>query len=121
MKDTFIFTEGYNCGLILKKCIQTYHLYHDHEINIFASQEDFKHIPYHKNNTFHDICKYQDIMQSYKNGHEGTANIFSKVINNTFTECKKIIHFDSDIVFRKESIDIILEKLTKKIVTHELL
>ena len=60
MKDTFIFTEGYNCGLILKKCIQTYHAYHDQEINIFASQEDFKHILYHKNNIFHDIDEYKD-------------------------------------------------------------
>lgn len=111
MKDTFIFTEGYNCGLILKKCIQTYHAYHDQEINIFASQEDFKHILYHKNNIFHDIDEYKDIAQSYKNGHEGTANLFSKVIDNTLTNCKKIIHFDSDIVFRKESVNTILEKL----------
>lgn len=99
-KDYYIFTIGYKCGEILGKAIETFHKYHDEEINIYGTYKDFKLIPKHKNNIYHEMSEDKILEQLYKNGHLGTAYIFSKIIQNEFTDKQKIIHFDSDVIFR---------------------
>ena len=41
----FIFTEAYDCGLILKKCLESFFKYHpDVIVNIFGTAKDFKEV-----------------------------------------------------------------------------
>lgn len=109
--DFFIFTEAYNCGLILKKCLETFHNYHDLKVTIFGTPKDFEVLTPHPNNVLYDISTHSDIINGYKHGHLGTALIFSKVINNEFTKKQKVIHFDSDTIFRDECLSTIFEKI----------
>lgn len=104
MDDFFIYTEAYNCGLIVKKCLETLHNYHNEKVVIFGTEEDFKHITPHNNNILIDISDHIDIINGFNNGHRGTATILAKIINNTFTDKTKIIHFDSDTIFTGECI-----------------
>lgn len=111
MEDFFIFTEAYNCGLIVKKCLETFHEHHNLKIVIFGTPSDFEFITPHPNNILYDITNHSDIINGFTRGHNGTATIFAKVIDNTFTNTKKIIHFDSDTIFRGECINLIIDKL----------
>jgi hypothetical protein len=113
MEDILIFTEAYNCGLILKKSLETFHEFHDKKVTIFGTPEDFKHLTPHDNNILYDISDFTDIINGYKRGHSGTAHIFAKVINDTLSDKSKVIHFDSDTIFRSECIDLIEEKLNE--------
>jgi len=113
MEDILIFTEAYNCGLILKKCLESFHKFHDNKVVIFGTPKDFEYLTSHPNNVLYDISDYLDIIEGYKKGHNGTAQIFTKVINDTFTDKNKIIHFDSDTIFRGECISLMVEKLNE--------
>jgi hypothetical protein len=111
MEDILIFTEAYNCGLILKKSLETFHQYHNKKVTVFGTAEDFKHLTPHKNNILYDISEFSDIIDGYRKGHNGTAHIFAKVINGALSNAKKVIHFDSDTIFRSECIEFIENKL----------
>jgi hypothetical protein len=113
MKDVLIFTEAYNCGLILKKCLESFHEFHENEVVIFGTPQDFEYLTPHPNNVLFDISDYPDIIDGYKRGHNGTAQIFSKVINDTLSDKPKVIHFDSDTIFRGECMSLIGDKLNK--------
>ena len=107
-EDVFIFTEAYNCGLILKNALDTFHKYHDAKVNIFGTYKDFKQLTKHKNNVYIEMTEDDSLRNLYTKGHLGTAYIFARVINGDYTKCKKIIHFDSDIIFRNECLSLIL-------------
>lgn len=111
--DFFVFTEAYNCGLILKKCLESFHKYHDLKVTIFGTPKDFEILTPHPNNVFYDISNHTDIIDGYNYGHLGTALIFSKVIDNQLTEKQKIIHFDSDTIFNGECMNLIFEKINE--------
>jgi len=111
MNDFFIFTEAYKCGLIAKKSLESFHQHHDLKVNIIGTPNDFNYITPHPNNAFIDISEHYDIINAYNYGHRGTATIFSKVIDNSITNLDKVIHFDSDTIFMKECIDLIIQKL----------
>jgi len=113
MEDVFIFTEAYKCGLIVKKCLESFHEYHDNKVVVFGTPSDFEHITPHPNNILYDITNHSDIINGFNHGHHGTATIFSKVINNILTNSTKVIHFDSDTIFRGECINLIVEKLNE--------
>ena len=107
--DVFVFTEAYNCGLILKNALDTFHKYHDCKVNIFGTYKDFKQLSKHKNNEYIEMSEDNHLKSLYMNGHIGTAYIFSKVINGDYTKKSHIIHFDSDVVFRQECLSYIVE------------
>jgi len=111
IEDFFIFTEAYNCGLILKECLNTFHKYHDVKVTIFGTPKDFEELDPHPNNILYDISSNLDIIDGYNHGHLGTALIFSKVINNEFTTKKKVVHFDSDTIFKGECLNLIFDKI----------
>src|ERR1035437_9269007 len=110
MKDTFVFVIGYNCGLILNKCLESFHKYHDMKIHIFGTHKDFKQIGKHKNNEFVELSGDLQLKEFYKNGHLGTAYIWANVLSGKYTDCKKIIQIDSDIIFKQECISDITSK-----------
>ena len=105
----FVFTEAYNCGLILKNALDTFHKYHDCKVNIFGTYKDFKQLTKHNNNVYIELSEDDNLKKLYSNGHVGTAYIFSKVINGDYTKNDKIIHFDSDIIFRNECLSYIID------------
>jgi len=106
-EEFFIFTEAYNCGLILKNALDTFHKYHDEKVHIFGTYKDFKKLTKHKNNIFIELSEDDVLKKLYTQGHIGTAYIFSKIINGDYTDKNKIIHFDSDVIFRDECISLL--------------
>ncbi len=111
MDDVFIFTEAYKCGLILKKAIDSFFKFHNQKVNIFGRPQDFKQLGRPNNNiNFIDINHDPNIKKLYNQGHAGTAYIFANVIHGTYGNYKKVIHFDSDVIFRSECLSDILNK-----------
>jgi hypothetical protein len=111
MDDVYIFTEGYDCGLILKKCLETFFKYHNISVNVFGRENDFKEIGHFDNVIYHDLSYDVELQNCFNNGHLGTAHIFSKVIKELSGDKKYIIHFDSDVIFRSESISLLINRL----------
>ncbi len=102
--DTFIFTICYNCGKILKKALESFFKFHpDTKVYVFGTAKDFKELKEFKQNIeFIELSGDDVLKQHYKNGHFGTAYIVTKVLRKEYGDYKKIIHFDSDVVFREE-------------------
>lgn len=111
MEDVFIFTEAYNCGKIAKIAIESFFEHHEeYTINVFGNLKDFEEIGI-KSSLINYISLDDNIELSnlYKNGHHGTAYIFASVIDKKFGDYSKIMHFDSDVLFRDECISDIEE------------
>lgn len=109
---TFIFTEAYGCGLILKKCLESFFKYHpDTTVHVFGTHKDFKELGKFKNVEYMEVSDDQELHECFKHGHMGTAHIGAKVIKEHSKECNYIIHFDSDLIFRKESISLLTDKI----------
>lgn len=111
MEDYYIFTEIVRCGLIGKIALESYHKYHTKKVHVFGREEDFKFIDKHPNTIFHIFDKSDEIVHAFDKGHLGTAMVWTKVILELSGSNNKIIHFDSDVVFRGNIIDDICEKL----------
>lgn len=102
--DTFIFSICYNCGKILRKALETFFQYHPGvKVHVFGTAKDFKELKGFKDNLeFVELSGDDRLKEFYKNGHFGTAYIVTKVLKKEYGNYKNIIHFDSDVVFRKE-------------------
>jgi len=109
-KDIFIFTICYNCGKILKKGLETFFKYHpDTTVHVFGTAKDFKELKEFNNNLeFIELSGDDVLKHHYQNGHLGTAYVITKVLKKEYGDYKKIIHFDSDVVFREECLSDIL-------------
>jgi len=109
---TFIFTEAYNCGLILKKCLESFFKYHPGiTVNVFGTAKDFKELGKFDDVEYIELSADEDLKECFKHGHLGTAHIGARVIKEFSKDCNYIIHFDSDIIFRKESLSLLNEKI----------
>lgn len=108
----YIFTEGYNCGLILKKCLESFFKFHPDEIvHVFGTAKDFKEIGKFKNVEYIELSDDAELRECFKYGHLGTAHIGARVIKEFSKNSNYIIHFDSDIIFRKESLSLLYDKI----------
>ena len=110
--DIFVFTEAYNCGKVLNPSLESFHKYHDQTVHIFGTRDDFDELNpdtrNHPNNRFIDLTNDATLKSLYTQGHAGTSYIFAKVFSNHYG-IAKVIHFDSDNVFRKESLSLITQ------------
>jgi hypothetical protein len=106
MENYYIFTEIVNCGKIGRIALDSFHKYHNYKVFIYGTKEDFKLIIPNKNNIFIEVEK--EILEGYKNGHLGTALLWEKVIKTCGT--KYMIHFDSDVIFRGNTLDEMISK-----------
>lgn len=108
--DIFIFTIAYNCGKILKKALETFFKYHPtQKIHVFGTYKDFKELKeFQKNIEYIELSEDINLRECYKHGHLGTAYIFTKVLQKEYGDYDKIIHFDSDVIFRQECLSDIL-------------
>lgn len=109
-QDNFVFTIAYGCGLILSKALESFHKYHDHKVHIVGTYKDFKQLPKHKNNEYIDVTADNNLKELYKNGHQGTAYIWTKVIKGDYTNSNNIIQIDSDVIFREECLSDIINR-----------
>jgi len=110
----YIFTEAYGCGLILKKCLESFFLYHPNEIvHIFGTAKDFKEVGKFKNVEYIELSEDLELKECFKNGHLGTAHIGAKVIKEFSKGYNYIVHFDSDVIFRKESLSLLRDKINE--------
>lgn len=112
--NCFVFTEIVRCGLIGRIAFETFHQFHNRKLHIFGVADDFQFIVPHPNNIHHILEADSDIVKSFNSGHRGTSMVWTKAI----LECseKYLIHIDSDVVFRGNIVDDIVELLK----THDL-
>jgi hypothetical protein len=108
----FIFTESYGCGLILKKCLESFFKYHpDTIVYVFGTHKDFKELGRFKNVEYVDLSDDMELKECFKHGHLGTAHIGARVITEFSKGFDYIIHFDSDVIFQKESLSMLYDKI----------
>jgi hypothetical protein len=120
--EYFIWTEAIGCGEILPPCLESFLKHHDEKIHVFGYPEDLINLP--KSNQIVPMQILDDALDSkrsnyltfsnelkiaYKNGHEGTALLWAKIISNQQEEL--LIHLDSDTIFLKDVVSPILKKL----------
>jgi hypothetical protein len=109
MGDIFIYTEFVRCGEIGTHAVKTFHKYHDLPLHIFCSEADLQYIPENKNNNIHLIDKNDMLYNAFDYGHEGTAILWTYIIKQI--KPKKIVHFDSDVIFKGDLVADIIDKL----------
>lgn len=122
MQKSLIFTEGFGCGKILKVALDSFHKHHNLKVFVFGTPEDFSQLTPNENNVLIDCSRSEYVKNLYKSGHAGTAFFFGKVFGGNIKDmahamtnnydgemldAKQVIHFDSDIFFKKESISLI--------------
>lgn len=108
-EDVFIFTEIVHCGMIGRIAFQTFHKFHNRKLHIYGRKEDFFHIEDHPNNVFHEIDDRPDIIEAFQAGHRGTSKVWTKAIFDA--KEKYIVHIDSDVVFRGDAVEEVIQKL----------
>lgn len=105
---TFIFTEAFNCGKITRVALQSFLRYHSGQIHVFGTDKDFSDlgdIIQDKRVELIDCTNDMALKHFYYQGHTGTAYIFAKVLSGQIGgDYGNIIHFDGDVVFKKEII-----------------
>jgi hypothetical protein len=108
----FVFTESYGCGLILKKCLESFFRYHPNTVvHVFGTHKDFKELGKFKNVEYVELSDDIELKECFKHGHLGTAHIGTKVIKEFSKGFDYIIHFDSDVIFQKESMSLLYDKI----------
>jgi hypothetical protein len=108
----FIFTETYGCGLILKKCLESFFRHHpDTVVHVFGTHKDFKELGKFKNVEYVELSEDLELKECFKHGHLGTAHIGARVIKEFSKGFDYIIHFDSDVIFQKESLSLLYDKI----------
>ena len=108
-QDFFIFTEAYNCSDILKNCLKSFYKYHDDVIYVFGTENDIKSLSEFNKIVPIVIGEGTVVDRAYSHGHLGTARIFSEAILK-YSQSKYLIHFDSDLIFKKECLSNIKQK-----------
>ncbi len=109
-----IFAIMAGCVPVGIKMLESYFKYHDEEkINIYLFAEDIdqfkkttnehKAIKKEYHAIFHIIP--ESLKEDFLHGHQGTAKVWSRVIMQN--PDSYLIHIDSDIIFKKESISLI--------------
>lgn len=120
--SAFIWTEAIGCGEILPPCLESYLKHHDEKIHVFGYPEDLVNLPQSRQlipmPIVDDAAKSENaeylsfakaLKSAYKNGHEGTALLWAKIISNQHEEF--LIHLDSDTIFLRDTISPILDNL----------
>jgi hypothetical protein len=121
---TFIWTEAIGCAEILGPMIKSFSKHHKHRLHIYIYDEDLKEIePFLTKNVIAitipqkkseiELTKLflteSELREAYKNGHNGTAKLWSHVIKSRDEQI--LIHLDSDTIFVREVISKLESKL----------
>jgi hypothetical protein len=107
-KDLFVWTEAFNCGEILNPMVSSYLKHNNQPLNIFATEEDFKHLTITSNLILkHNLDSVtlrfisnenleSKILNDYQNGHKGTSRLWSYIIKSN--RDKYLLHIDADTI-----------------------
>ena len=108
MDDTYIWTEAFNCGPIARVMLESFHRHHNRVIHVHGTENDFKLLGDMRDHPNTKLFYYPpgQVQSFFKQGHKGTAYVFATVLSGFFihNQYKRVIHVDSDLYFRKESI-----------------
>jgi hypothetical protein len=114
--EVYVWTEALGCAEILGPMLRSYVTHNNHLIHVYVYEEEMLQIPVHKNiqpvaisfNSPNSSLR-REITEGYKQGHLGTARLWSHIIKNI--ETKYFIHLDADSIFLNEVVDILSEKV----------
>lgn len=121
----FIWTEVYNCGKIGNIALKYFNKYHPNlKVHVYGTKKDFEDIEKYSNvesivledSFVKDILDKvgvpnlttKRVQNGFKKGHLGTARLWAYLIKTR--KEKFMIHFDSDVIFRSNLLDEIIEK-----------
>ena len=116
-KEVFIWTEAFNCGEILQPMLSSYIRHNDYPIHVYGTQSDLDEVLlksdlviFEKLNKRNNLVSVEDkILNGYKNGHKGTAILWTYLIK---TRSEKIfIHLDSDTIFLEDVITDLIDAI----------
>ncbi len=114
--EVYVWTEALGCAEILGPMLRSYVTHNSHDIHVYVYEEEMSKIPVHKNIkpvaiSFNspDGSLRREIMEGYKQGHLGTARLWSHIIKNIDT--KYFIHLDADSIFLNDVVGILSEKV----------
>jgi len=117
---SFIWTEAIGCGEILPPAVNSFLEHHQNILHVYGYPQDLINLPKsdriipmpiedEKIRNSNELGFASEIRKAYRNGHEGTAFLWAKII--TSREEDYLIHLDSDTVFLKDVISSIMSKL----------
>lgn len=115
--------EALGCGEILPPALLSYLKHHEHPLHVFVYESDSHHIPQHRllvpiiisgeSSGNHLTEKFglteEKLRDAYQLGHNGTALLWSSIINNS--DESLLIHLDADTVFLGDVVSKIVDKL----------
>lgn len=108
--EVFIFTEVYGCTKIGRIALESAYAHHPQTpIHIFGTLDDFAQLERRPTYIYHDISQEKKILENFNWGHLGTASLWAKVIQES--QQQYIMHFDSDVIFRANVFDEIIQRL----------
>lgn len=118
-RNYHIYTECVNCPEICLNALISYQKYHTYPVHVYLTDTDIAYFQQHSNRIDSTRVRFVVVPSSLisvynSNGHLGTAMLWELVIRNVTG--KKIIHFDSDVIFRGDAVDNIITGLY----THDL-
>jgi hypothetical protein len=113
-----VFTIMAGCVPVGAKMLETYFKFHTEKINVYIFPEDVEDIVklvMPEKNTFKDRCSgankmtihliSETLKESFSKGYKGSANVMADVIRQN--QDSYLIHIDSDVFFKKESLSLI--------------
>jgi len=118
----FVWTEAVGCGEILPPMVNSYLAHHNFKLHVFGYLEDLENLP--KSELIVPVVVGEDnkfsenefgkafaveLQKAYKNGHQGTGLLWSRII--LIREEKYLIHLDADSVFLKDVLSPLMIKL----------
>ena len=118
-RNVFIWTEAFNCVEILPPFLESFIKHHKLEINVVVAESEINLVPRVKgvnaislkpnlnSNFFRNHEKY--VIDGYKQGHLGTARIWSYLIQNRSEDV--FVHLDADTVFLAESVSVLIDQI----------
>jgi hypothetical protein len=110
---TIIFCISVNTSKVASVMLTSFHKHHPcNTIYIVGTPKDFEElgdIGKHQNNILVDISDDKPLLQKFTQGHSGTAHVFASVILGYYGKFDSLIHIDSDIVFKKPSLQLITD------------
>tara|TARA_R110002110_G_scaffold415738_2_gene654601 strand:- start:5016 stop:5894 length:879 start_codon:yes stop_codon:yes gene_type:complete len=109
----YLFTEMVGVPEIGLVMLKNYLKYHSDVIHIYCTEEDKKCM---SSEIDSDLVKYvivgAHVTEGYKKGHWGTAEIYADLLLDDNIE-DDILHIDSDVIFKSESVSLLKEKLSE--------
>ena len=117
MKQVYVWTEALGCAEILPPMLSSYSKHHNIQIHVFVYEEDLHYVsnlngvvPVVINNSEESLVNKTVLSEAYREGHKGTALLWSHVID--VNKGAFLIHLDADTIFLGDVVSEILDGLT---------